>query len=266
MESLEQATQRQNEARPKFINHLEIQIMKTIFTTTAQEPKQNEILVTIASRASKDSSGKEKPAAHKPYYGIFEIPEQIETQTDEIVKLAAIAGLSAAYSKFARSKLPTKLLASAGGAEQQIVCTLEDLRAALASEAAEARRITKEAINETWKVVAANAIHKLCQLKGVQSESALPDQLRRQVGAQLQKRQDWLLSLASTTGILLRSEQEITEALAWITPLAEKEAAEGGWIFAACLDKCLKRLEVLQAKEPEQEAEEEPEVSLDELI
>ena len=240
--------------------------MKTTFTTAAQEPKANEILVTIASRASKDSSGKEKPAAHKPYYGIFQVPEQIAAQTDELVKLAAIAGLSSAYAKFAKSKLPTKLLASASGAEQTIVCSLDDLRSALASEAAEARRITKEEINNAWKAVAANALHKLCQLKGVASESQLPDQLRRQVGAQLQKRLDWLLSLASTTGILLRSEQEITEALAWITPLAEKEAAEGGWIFAACLDKCLKRLEALQAKEPEQEAEEEPEVSLDELI
>ena len=242
--------------------------MKAItFTTKAQEPKSNEILVTIASRASKDSSGKEKPAAHKPYYGIFQVPEQIETQSDELVKLAAIAGLSAAYSKFAKSKLPTKLLASANGAEQTIACSLDDLRAALASEASEARRITKEEINNAWKVVAANALHNLCRLKGVESESALPDQLRRQVGAQLQKRLDWLLSLASTTGILLRSEQEITEALSWITPLAEKEAADGGWIFAACLDKCLKRLEALQAKQEEPEEEqEEPEVSLDELI
>lgn len=240
--------------------------MKTIFTTTAQEPKQNEILVTIASRASKDANGKEKPAAHKPYYGVFEIPEQIAAQQDELVKLAAIAGLSNAYARFARSKLPTKLLASANGAEQQIACSLDDLRNALASEAAEARRITKEEINNAWKAVAANALHNLCKLKGVASESQLPDQLRRQVGAQLQKRLDWLLSLASTTGILLRSEQEITEALAWITPLAEKEASDGGWIFAACLDKCLKRLETLQAKEPEQEAEEEPEVSLDDLI
>ena len=242
--------------------------MKTTFTTQAQEPKANEILVTIASRASKDASGKEKPAAHKPYYGVFEIPEQIAGQQDELVKLAAIAGLSAAYAKFAKSKLPTKLLASANGAEQTIACSLDDLRNALASEAAEARRITKEAINEAWKAVASAALHKLCQLKGVASESALPDQLRRQVGAQLQKRLDWLLSLASTTGIMLRSEQEITEALVWIAPLAEKEAADGGWIFAACLDKCIKRLEALQSKqeEQEQEAEEAPEVSLDELI
>ena len=241
--------------------------MKTIFTTKAQEPKQNEILVTIASRASKDASGKEKPAAHKPYYGVFEIPEQIASQQDELVKLAALAGLSAAYSKFAKSKLSTKLLSAANGAEQTIACSLDDLRAALASEASEARRITKEAINEAWKAVAASALHKLCALKGVASESQLPDQLRRQVGAQLQKRLDWLLSLASTTGILLRSEQEITEALVWITPLAEKEAGEGGWIFAACLDKCCKRLDALQAKEQEQEEEEqEPEVSLDDLI
>ena len=242
--------------------------MKAVFKTSAVEPKSNEILVTIASRASKDSSGKEKPAAHKPYYGIFEVPEPIASQQDELVKLAAIAGLSAAYSKFAKTKLPTKLLASANGAEQTIACTLDDLRAALAAEASETRRITKEAINEAWKAVAAAALHKLCQLKGVASESQLPDQLRRQVGAQLRKRLDWLLSLASTTGILLRSEGEITEALVWITPLVEKEANEGGWIFAACLDKCCKRLEALQAKEQEEpeEAEEEVEVSLDDLI
>lgn len=241
--------------------------MKAIFTTAAQEPKANEILVTIASRASKDANGKEKPAAHKPYYGIFEIPEQIAQQSDELVKLAAIAGLSSAYAKFARSKLPTKLLSAANGAEQTIACSLDDLRNALAAEAAESKRITKEAINEAWKIIVANALHNLCKLRGVQSESALPDQLRRQVGAQLQKRQDWLLSLASTTGILLRSEQEIAEALVWITPLAEKEATDGGWIFAACLDKCVKRLEVLQNKQEEQEEEElDSEVSLDDLI
>ena len=241
--------------------------MKTIFTTTAQEPGNNQILVTIASRASKDANGKEKPAAHKPYYGVFEIPEQIAAQQDELVKLAAIAGLSIAYTKLAKTKLPTKLLSTANGAEQQIVSSLEDLRNALAAEAAESRRITKEAINEAWKAVAANALHNLCKLKGVQSESALPDQLRRQVGAQLQKRLDWLLSLASTTGILLRSEQEIAEALVWITPLAEKEATDGGWIFAACLDKCVKRLDAMQNKQEEEEEEElDSEVSLDDLI
>lgn len=242
--------------------------MKTVFSTKQVEAKQGEIVVTIASRASKDASGKEKLAAHKPYYGIFAIPEVISAQQDELVKLAALAGLSSAYSKFARSKLPTKLLATACGAEQEITCSLEDLKAVLAAEAAEAKRITKEAITEAWKAVVSNALHKLCGLKGVQSESQLTDQVRRQVGAQLQKRLDWLLSLASTTGIQLRSEEEIIKAIEWIAPLAEKEADSAGWIFAACLDKCIKRLEVLQAKheEPEEEQEEESEVSIDDLI
>lgn len=209
--------------------------MKTVFSTNALEPKQNEILVTIASRASKDSAGNEKPAAHKPYYGVFEVPEQIAAQQDELVKLAALAGLSAAYTKFAKSKLPTKLLASAAGAEQQIACSLDDLRAALASEASEARRITKEVINEAWKAVAASALHKLCTLKGVASESQLPDNVRRQFSAQMLKRKDFALSFASTTGAKLHSEEALNSGLLWIVALVEAEPEN--WIWSSILEK-----------------------------
>lgn len=243
--------------------------MSIKFSTTApSEVSKDALLITIATRGSKGKDGKETKAAHKPYYGVVPIPEPIAAAEDEFVKLAALAGLSAAYQAVIRSKLPTKLLASAKGAEQEVSVTLDDLKARLASDAAESKRLTKEAITEAWKVVVAGAYLKLCQLKGVASESELDDKLRRQVGAQLETRCTFLLSLAATTGVFMRTEAELVAAAEWLTPLAEKEAeTSSGWVFANCLDKIVRRLtQLAEEREKEPEEEEEAEIDLSDIL
>ena len=247
--------------------------MKTQFTFTTAQPqelKSNEILLTRATRSSK-KDGKEIPAAFKPMYATAEIPEAVQSIADEFIKLAALSGLQAAYQKAVTQKLPTDLLKTANGAAQTISITEAELKSILSSEAGEARRITKEAITEAWKAVVANALHNLCKLRNVQHESHLPDNVRRQVGARLQKRADFLLSLASTTGVQMYSEEQLTNELEWIIALVEKEqqAADGSWIFAACLEKVTRRLEKLaemRASQEEEQEEEEELVDLDSLI
>ena len=247
--------------------------MKTQFTfktVQPQEIKNNEILLTRATRSSK-KDGKEIPAAFKPMFAVAEIPEAVQNIEDEFIKLAALSGLQAAYQKAVTQKLPTDLLKSAAGAEQTISITEAELKSILSSEAGETRRITKEAITEAWKAVVANALHNLCKLRGVQHENHLPDNVRRQVGARLQKRQDFLLSLASTTGIQLHSEEQLTQELEWLIALVEKEQAQndGSWIFSACLEKVTRRLEKLaemRASQEQEEQEEEELVDIDSLI
>ena len=233
--------------------------MKTQFCFTTKQPeiKSNEILLTRATRSSK-KDGKEIPAAFRPMFATAEIPEAVQNIEDEFIKLAALSGLQAAYQKAITQKLPTDLLKTAAGAEQIISITEAELKSILSSEAGDARRITKEAITEAWKVVVTNALHNLCKLRGVQSESQLPDNVRRQVGARLQKRSDFLTSLASTTGVQLYSADQLTSELEWLIALVEKEQAQndGSWIFAACLDKVSRRLERLAELAAEAESEE----------
>ena len=248
--------------------------MKTQFTFTTQQPQElkgNEILLTRATRSSK-KDGKEIPAAFRPMYAAAEVPEAVASISDEFIKLAALSGLQAAYQKAVTAKLPTDLLKTANGAAQTISITEQELKAILSSEAGDARRITKEAITEAWKLVVSNALHNLCKLRGVQHENHLPDNVRRQVGARLQKRADFLLSLASTTGVQMYSEEQLTGELEWIIALVEKEQAQndGSWIFAACLEKVTRRLEKLAEMRAEAEAEAESDdeelVDLDSLI
>ena len=246
--------------------------MKTRFCFTTKQPeiKSNEILLTRATRSSK-KDGKEIPAAFKPMFAVAEIPEAVQNIEDEFVKLAALSGLQAAYQKAVTQKLPTDLLKTAAGAAQTISITEAELKAILSSEAGDARRITKEQITEAWKVVVSNALHNLCKLRGVQHENHLPDNVRRQVGARLQKRADFLLSLASTTGVQLYSEEQLTSELEWLIALVEKEqqAADGSWIFSACLDKVSRRLEKLAEMRTEAEEEQEEEedlIDIDSLI
>ena len=246
--------------------------MKTQFTFTTKQPqeiKSTEILLTRATRSSK-KDGKEVPAAFKPMFAVAEIPLAVQSIEDEFIKLAALSGLQAAYQKAITQKLPTDLLKSAAGAEQVISITEAELKSILSSEAGEARRITKEQITEAWKVVVSNALHNLCRLRGVQHENHLPDNVRRQVGARLQKRADFLLSLASTTGVQMYSEEQLTSELEWLIALVEKEqqAADGSWIFSACLEKVTRRLEKLaeMRTEAEEEQEEEELVDIDSLI
>ena len=247
--------------------------MKTQFVFTTRQPseiKSNEILLTRATRSSK-KDGKEIPAAFRPMFATAEIPEAVQNIEDEFIKLAALSGLQAAYQKAITQKLPTDLLKTAAGAAQTISITEAELKSILSSEAGDARRITKEQITEAWKLVVSNALHNLCKLRGVQSESQLPDNVRRQVGARLQKRADFLLSLASTTGVQLYSEEQLTSELEWLIALVEKEqqAADGSWIFSACLDKVSRRLEKLaemRASQEEEQEEEEDLIDLDSLI
>ena len=245
--------------------------MRTQFTFTTKQPeiKSNEILLTRATRSSK-KDGKEIPAAFKPMFAVAEIPEAVQNIEDEFIKLAALSGLQAAYQKAITQKLPTDLLKTAAGAAQTISITEQELKSILSSEAGDARRITKEAITEAWKVVVSSALHNLCKLRGVQHENHLPDNVRRQVGARLQKRADFLLSLASTTGVQMYSEEQLTSELEWLIALVEKEqqAADGSWIFSACLEKVTRRLEKLaeMRTEAEEEQEEEELVDIDSLI
>ena len=235
------------------------------FTTKQVEAAANQILLSRATRASK-KDGKEIPAAFKPLFAVVEIPEAVSTIDNEFIKLAALNGIQQAYQKIITAKLPIDLLKTSNGADQVISIDSDDLLSALKAEAGEARRITKEAINDAWKVVVAGALHNLCKLKNVSSESELPDNIRRQVGAQLQKRADFLLSMASTTGIQLRNEEELTSSLEWLIKLVENEAAaqNGQWIFSAILEKINARLEKLA--EMKLESEEEIEVSEVDLI
>ena len=230
----------------------------TFKTVQPSEIKSNELLLNRSTRSSK-KDGKEIPAAFKPMFATVEVPFEIQNIANEFVKLAALSGLQAAYQKAVAAKLPTDLLKTANGADQTISITEAELKSILSSEAGDARRITKEAINEAWKIVVSNALHNLCRLKGVQHENHLPDNVRRQVGARLQKRADFLLSLASTTGVQMYSAEQLTSELEWIIALVEKEqsAADGSWIFAACLDKVSRRLEKLAEIAAEAEAEEE---------
>ena len=222
-----------------------------------------------STRSSK-KDGKEIPAAFKPLFAVVDIPAAVQNIEDEFIKLAALSGLQAAYQKAITQKLPTDLLKTANGADQTISITEAELKSILSSEAGDARRITKEAINEAWKIVVSAALHNLCKLRGVQSESQLPDNVRRQVGARLQKRADFLLSLASTTGVQMYSSEQLTSELEWLIALVEKEqsAADGSWIFAACLDKVSRRLERLAelAAEPEEPETDEELIDLDSIL
>jgi len=189
-----------------------------------------------------------------------EIPQAVAAIDNEFIKLAALNGIQQAYQKIITAKLPLDLLKTSNGADQTISIDSDDLLSALKAEAGESRRITKEAINDAWKVVVAGALHNLCKLKNVSSESELPDNIRRQVGAQLQKRADFLLSMASTTGIQLRTEEELTSSLEWLIKLVENEAEQdnGQWVFSAILGKINARIEKLAEMrlEPEIEVEE----------
>ena len=229
------------------------------FSTKSIEANSNQILLSRATRASK-KDGKEIPAAFKALFAVVEVPEAVSTIDNEFIKLAALNGVQAAYQKIITAKLPLDLLKTSNGAEQIISIDSDDLLSALKAEAGEARRITKEAINDAWKVVVAGALHNLCKLKNVSSESELPDNIRRQVGAQLQKRADFLLSMASTTGIQLRNEEELTSSLEWLIKLVENEAEQdnGQWVFSAILGKINARIEKLAEMrlEPEIEVEE----------
>ena len=241
--------------------------MSAIIFKTVQpsEVKSNELLLNRSTRSSK-KDGKEIPAAFKPMFAVVEIPAAVQNIEDEFIKLAALSGLQAAYQKAITQKLPTDLLRTANGADQTISISEAELKSILSSEAGDARRITKEAINEAWKIVVSNALHNLCKLRGVQHENHLPDNVRRQVGARLRKRADFLLSLASTTGVQMYSSEQLTSELEWLIALVEKEqsAADGSWIFAACLDKVSRRLEKLAEIAAEAEEEEEnPDEAID---
>lgn len=67
--------------------------------------------------------------------------------------------------------------------------------------------------------------------------------------------------MASTTGIQLRTEEELTSSLEWLIKLVENEAAadNGQWVFSAILGKINARIEKLA--ELKLETEEEIEVS-----
>lgn len=236
-----------------------------VFTTKQVEANSNQLLLSRATRASK-KDGKEIPAAFKSLFAVVEIPQVVAAIDNEFIKLAALNGIQQAYQKIITTKLPLDLLKTSNGADQVISIDSDDLMSALKAESGEARRITKEAINEAWKLVVSSALHNLCKLKNVSSESELPDNIRRQVGAQLQKRADFLLSMASTTGIQLRTEEELLSSLEWVIKLVENEAAadNGQWIFSAILTKINSRLEKLA--EMKLEAEEEIEVSEVDLI
>ena len=237
----------------------------TFKTVQPNEVKSNELLLNRSTRSSK-KDGKEIPAAFKPMFAVVEIPAAVQNIADEFIKLAALSGLQSAYQKAITQKLPTDLLKTANGADQTISITEAELKSILSSEAGDARRITKEVISEAWKIVVSNALHNLCKLRGVQHENHLPDNVRRQVGARLQKRADFLLSLASTTGVQMYSAEQLTSELEWLITLVEKEqsAADGSWIFAACLDKVSRRLEKLAELAAEAEEEEEnPDEAID---
>ena len=205
----------------------------TFSTKTLEAANANELIIVRATRSVK-KDGKEIPAAFKPHYGKVSVPEAITAETNELVKLAALAGLSAAYSKLVASKLPTDLLATSGDAEQVVTITEADLISALRSEGS-AQRLTKEAISAAWNIVQAQALQRLLKLKGMSEESQLPDNVRRQFSAQMLKRKDFALSFASTTGVKLHSEEALNSGLPWIIALVE--AAPDNWIWSSILEK-----------------------------
>ena len=205
------------------------------FSTKQVETEQNELLLIRATRASK-KDGKEIPAAFAPHYGKVSIPEAIAAEANELVKLAALAGLSAAYNKLLTSKLPTDLLASAPKDAEQVVSISEaDLITALKSEAGNSQRLTKEAISAAWNSVQASALQKLLTLKHLSFAAQLPDNVRRQFSAQMLKRKDFVLSFASTTGAKLHSEDALNSGLLWIVALVE--ADPDNWIWSSILEK-----------------------------
>jgi hypothetical protein len=193
----------------------------------------NELIIVRATRSVK-KDGKEIPAAFKPHYGKVSIPDAITAETNELVKLAALAGLSAAYNKLVTAKLPTDLLATAGEAEQIVTISEADLIATLRSEGS-TQRLTKEAISAAWNAIQAQALQRLLKLKGLTEESQLPDNVRRQFSAQMLKRKDFALSFASTTGAKLHSEEALNSGLPWIIALVE--ADPDNWIWASILEK-----------------------------
>lgn len=205
----------------------------TFSTKTLEATAANELVIIRATRSVK-KDGKEIPAAFKPHYGKVSIPEAIAAETNELVKLAALAGLSAAYNKLVTSKLPTDLLATAGEAEQTITISEADLISALRSEGS-TQRLTKEAISAAWNIVQAQAMQRLLKLKGLTDESQLPDNVRRQFSAQMLKRKDFALSFASTTGAKLHSEEALNSGLPWIIALVEADSSN--WVWSSILEK-----------------------------
>ena len=205
----------------------------TFSTKTLEAANANELIIIRATRSVK-KDGKEIPAAFKPHYGKVLIPEAIAAEANELVKLAALAGLSAAYNKLVTSKLPTDLLATSGEAEQVVTISEADLISALRSEGS-AQRLTKEAISAAWNIVQAQALQRLLKLKGMSAEEQLPDNVRRQFSAQMLKRKDFALSFASTTGAKLHSEEALNSGLVWIVSLVE--ADPDSWIWSSILEK-----------------------------
>jgi hypothetical protein len=203
----------------------------TFSTKQIEATNANELVIIRATRSVK-KDGKEIPAAFKPHYGKVSIPDAITEETNELVKLAALAGLSAAYNKLVTSKLPTDLLATSGDAEQVVTISEADLISALRSEGS-TQRLTKEAISAAWNIVQAQAMQRLLKLKGMSEESQLPDNVRRQFSAQMLKRKDFALSFASTTGAKLHSEEALNSGLVWIVSLVE--ADPDNWIWSASL-------------------------------
>jgi hypothetical protein len=205
----------------------------TFSTKAVEASNANELVIVRATRSVK-KDGKEVPAAFKPHYGKVSIPDAIAAEANELVKLAALAGLSAAYNKLVTSKLPTDLLATSGDAEQVVTISEADLISALRSEGS-TQRLTKEAISAAWNAIQAQALQRLLKLKGMSEESQLPDNVRRQFSAQMLKRKDFALSFASTTGAKLHSEEALNSGLPWIIALVE--ADPDNWIWSSILEK-----------------------------
>lgn len=219
------------------------------FSTKALEAANSSELIIVRATRSVKKDGKEIPAAFKPHYGKVSIPDAITAETNELVKLAALAGLSAAYNKLVTSKLPTDLLATSGDAEQIVTISEADLIAALRSEGS-AQRLTKEAISAAWNAVQAQAMQRLLKLKGMSTEAQLPDNVRRQFSAQMLKRKDFALSFASTTGAKLHSEEALNSGLPWIIALVE--ADPDNWIWPSILEKITSEV---QRREDERNAQ-----------
>ncbi len=205
----------------------------TFSTKTLEATNANELIIIRATRSVK-KDGKEIPAAFKPHYGKVLIPEAIAAEANELVKLAALAGLSAAYNKLITNKLPTELLATSGDAEQVVTISEADLISALRSEGS-SQRLTKEAISSAWNAVQDQAMHRLLKLKNLTNEAQLPDNVRRQFSAQMLKRKDFALSFASTTGAKLHSEEALNSNLVWIVSLVEADSSN--WVWASILEK-----------------------------
>ena len=243
--------------------------MTTIkFSTKQPEAGENEILLSRATRASV-KNGKEQAAAFQPRFAIVPIPSAISSLESEFLKLAALSGLKEAYKRLIADKLPADLLKTDGGAEQQISITDEEITQVLRGAESSAR-LTKELIGAAWGVVQAGALHKLMTLKGVRAEKELPDNVRRQFSAQMLKRCEFCLSLASTTGVKLHSEDALTSALPWMIAATEQQQpSEHGWVFASMLEKVTgeiqRREDARNAQASEADDDDEP-LDLDELF